>query len=424
MKAKVESFISSNTLFSHSNNLLVALSGGADSVALLRVLLDLGYRCKAAHCNFHLRGEESERDEEFVRHLCKKLEVPLYVAHFDTLQEAKQRKVSIEMAARALRYDWFEEVRKECEADVIAVAHHRDDSAETFLLNLLRGTGINGLRGIRPRNGYVVRPLLGVDRSEILSYLQSIRQDYVTDCTNLQDEYLRNKIRLHLLPLMEEINPAVKANILRTASHLDEAALIYAKGVDDSIKRVQTESGIHIPTLLSEVAPEAVLHELLSPYGFNSAQIQDILHSLFGQAGKQFLSATHRVVKDRDYLLLSLLESSQEKPLLQMEERAYDADFVIPRLRNVACLDADKLTGALSLRLAKSGDSFVPFGMKGRKKLSDYMTDRKFSLLQKSAQWVLCSGEEICWLVDERVDNRFRVDASTRRILLITHVPS
>lgn len=198
----------SETAFMPTDKVIIALSGGADSVALLCLLQTLGYNCEAAHCNFHLRGKESDRDEAFVCQLCAKRQVPLHIVHFNTVRTAEERHISIEMAARELRYEWFEEIRRKSGANVIAVAHHRDDSVETLLLNLIRGTGINGLRGIRPKNEHIVRPLLCLDRKEIINYLNRTGQDYVTDSTNLQDEYTRNKIRLNLLPMMQEINPS------------------------------------------------------------------------------------------------------------------------------------------------------------------------------------------------------------------------
>ena len=290
-KKKIEQYIDQEKLFTREDKILVTLSGGADSVALLRLLLDMGYTCEAAHCNFHLRGDESVRDEMFVRELCLQLVVPLHVQHFQTMEEAEKRHISIEMAARELRYAWFEQLRLQQGADVIAVAHHKDDSVETLLLNLIRGTGINGLLGIRPKNGNIVRPLLCLDRKEITEYLQEIGQSYVTDSTNLQDEYTRNKIRLNLLPLMQEINPSVKESLLRTSEHLNDAALLYKKGIEEGKQKVQTEQGILISALLQEPAPETLLFEILSPLGFNSAQIKDIFTSLNGQPGKIFLSS-------------------------------------------------------------------------------------------------------------------------------------
>lgn len=421
IQQRVIQYIEKENLFAKEDEILVALSGGADSVALLLLLHTAGYSLEAAHCNFHLRGEESNRDEAFVRQLCRKHQIPLHTIDFDTTQYAADKHISIEMAARELRYNWFEKLRKECPADVIAVAHHQDDSVETMLLNLIRGTGITGLLGIRPRNGVIVRPLLCINREEIIGYLQSIHQDYVTDSTNLEDEYTRNKIRLNLLPLMQEINPSVKNNLIETSNYLNDVAAIYNKGIEESKKRILTQQGIRISGLLKEPAPEAVLFEILYPLGFNSAQIKDIANSLNGQSGKQFNSREWRVIKDREYLLLEkMLEEGKNLPPFQLtkEEKEYTPDFQIPREKNVACFDADKLDGEISYRKWQTGDSFVPFGMKGKKKISDYLTDRKFSINQKERQWVLCCGERIAWLIGERTDNRFRIDETTRRIVI------
>lgn len=415
---KILQYIHQHKLFSPEDKILVALSGGADSVALLRLLLTLGYTCEAAHCNFHLRGDESNRDESFVRQLCKDFQVQLHLIHFETEKEAEERHISIEMAARELRYAWFEKIRKECGAKVIAVAHHQDDSVETLLLNLIRGTGINGLRGIQPQNGNIVRPLLCLDRKEIIEYLQVIKQDYVTDSTNLQDEYTRNKIRLNLLPMMQEINPSVKESILKTSQHLNDAATIYNKGIEEAKLRVLTKEGINIHALQQEPAPEAILFEILYPLGFNTAQVKDIYRALDGQSGKVFTSTSYRIVKDRELLLTSPIHETI-RPVLEITKQVYTQDFTIPRDKNAACFDADKLQYPLSLRLWQQGDTFVPFGMKGKKKVSDYLTDRKFSLLRKEQQWVLCCGEDIIWLVGERTDNRFRIDEGTKRVMVV-----
>lgn len=416
----VAGFIEKENLFARKDKILVALSGGADSVALLRVLLQLGYVCEAAHCNFHLRGEESMRDEAFVRTLCEQCSVPLHTVDFDTTDYAASHHLSIEMAARKLRYDWFEEIRLKTEAAVVAVAHHRDDSVETLLLNLIRGTGINGLKGIRPKYGYIVRPLLSVSRDEITDYLNALGQAYVTDSTNLQDEYTRNKIRLNLLPLMETINPSAKESIFDTANRLSEVANIYNKVMEEGRERVVHPQGISIEALLREPSPSSLLFELLYPLGFNSGQVEDVYSSLHGQPGRCFYSNEWCVVKDRDYLLLQKNdESLNDEPELQMERLVYTKDFVIPKAKEVACLDADKVTAPLTLRKWQKGDRFVPFGMKGKKNVSDYLTDRKYSVLDKEKMYVLCSGEDIVWLVGERTDNRFRVDAGTKNILLI-----
>ncbi|MDR0989160.1 MAG: tRNA lysidine(34) synthetase TilS [Prevotellaceae bacterium] len=423
---KVSHYIASRQLFAPTDKLLVALSGGADSVALLRLLLSLGYDCRAAHCNFQLRGDESDQDEAFVRALCEELHVPLQVRSFGTLEEASRRKVSIEMAARELRYAWFEELRQGHGLHWIAVAHHRDDSVETLLLNLIRGTGIHGLTGIRPRNGKVVRPLLCLNRAEIEEYLSWLGQPYMTDSTNLKDDYLRNKIRLDLLPLMQRIHPAVKESLQRTTEHLHDAELLYNRGIAEALERVRVGRHISIAALQQEASPGAVLFEVLHPLGFHAAQLDRILASLHGQSGKQFRSATHRVVKDRELLLIeSVDERTADTPpfTLRTTTLPMSETFQIPRSSSVACLDADTLQLPLTLRRLQQGDRFVPLGMKGQKLVSDYLTDRKYSLPDKAAQWVLCSGEQIVWLVGERIDHRFRLTDSTRSIYQVELLP-
>lgn len=421
IQQRVIHYIEKEDLFSPDHKILIALSGGADSVALLHILHAAGYHCEAAHCNFHLRGEESNRDEQFVRQLCQQSDILLHTIDFDTEKYATEKHISIEMAARELRYNWFEKTRAECQADVIAVAHHQDDSVETMLLNLIRGTGITGLLGIRPRNGAVVRPLLCLNREEIIRYLQSIGQDFVTDSTNLQDEYTRNKIRLTLLPLMQDINPSVKNNLIETSNYLNDVAIIYTKYIAEAKQNLLTTKGIPISSLIKEAVPEAILFEILHPLGFNSTQIKDIFHSLQGQSGKQFHSKEWRVIKDREFLLLERTHpEKKDTPPFQLvkEEREYTPDFLIPREKKTACFDADKLNEEIYCRKWQTGDTFIPFGMKGKKKISDYMTDHKFSIIQKERQWVLCCGERIAWLIGERPDNRFRIDETTKRVVI------
>ncbi len=422
-KRDVEKFIDQKSLFERRDKVLVALSGGADSVALLRVLHALGYQCECAHCNFHLRGEESNRDEAFVQQLCQKFDIPLHVTHFDTTDYARTHRISIEMAARELRYQWFETLRQSIGASVIAVAHHRDDSVETFLLNLIRGTGINGLKGIAPKNGYVVRPLLQESRENILDYLQHLNQEYVTDSTNLQDEYMRNKIRLNLLPLMKELNPSVSESIAATTERLADAALIYNKEREMAIQRVMKgEKVISISALLDETAPSSLLFELLHPYGFNSSQIKDIYQSLFGQSGRRFHSSQWEVLRDRDSLILHSFngeEINHIPPTLTYETVDITPDFIIPRDKHIACLDADKVTLPLTVRKWQAGDKFTPLGMKGKKNVSDYLTDRKFTLFQKEHQYVACQGDKIVWLIGERIDNAYRIDADSKRAVIV-----
>ena len=424
-KHRVQKFIEEKALFTLQDKVLVALSGGADSVALLRVLLSLGYTCECMHCNFHLRGEESDRDEAFVRALCEESSVVLHVTHFETEAYAKAHHQSIEMAARELRYSWFHQLKEEREASVIAVAHHRDDSVETFLLNLMRGTGIDGLKGIPVRNEHVVRPLLQESREDILNYLKAIHQDYVTDSTNLQDQYVRNKIRLNILPLMKEINPSVMESIQDTAFRLSEVASIYHQDRNFRLEQIVKKDSddfmqVSIRDVVTDIAPNALLHELLSPLGFNSNQVKDIYRSLeHSQSGKRFLSKEWELIRDREDLLLHRIKQEQTAPELIIEEVEYTPDFIIPRDKNIACVDADKVEMPLTIRKWQVGDKFVPFGMTGKKKVSDYLTDRKMSLYQKENQYVVCSKDHIVWIVNERSDNRFRITPQTKRVLLI-----
>lgn len=419
-RQKISRSINEKHLFAPADKIIVALSGGADSVALLRVLLLEGYTCIAAHCNFHLRGEESDRDENFVRTLCSKLNVPLQVVHFDTTGYASQKGISIEMAARELRYEWFEQIRTEVGAKVVAVAHHRDDSVETFLLNLVRGTGINGLKGIAAVNGTIVRPLLDVSREEILEFLKNLQQDYVTDSTNLQDEYTRNKLRLNVIPLLKEINPSVCESISETARRLCDVEAVYREAIKAACLRVtEGEGRFCISRIIKETAPLAVLFELLYPYGFNAAQLKDIYRSLEAESGRLFYADDYVLLRDRDYLLLKKREAADTPHILHQEVREVHAGFKVSRDPKIACLDADKLKEPLTLRRWQSGDKFVPFGMHGFKKVRDYLRDRKLSLFEKENQYVVCSGDDIVWLVNERTDNRFRVTEKTYRVMLL-----
>ena len=426
-KRIVDKYITEKSLFNTNDKILIALSGGADSVALLRVLLSLGYHCICAHCNFHLRGEESNQDESFVQKLCESLAVPLHINHFNTQEYADKHHLSIEMAARELRYEWFEQLRKETGASVIAVAHHQDDSVETFLLNLIRGTGINGLKGISPQNGYVVRPLLQVNRESIIDYLKHINQDYVVDSTNLEDEYTRNKIRLNILPLMKEINPSVSDSIIHTSEHLAEAAEVYHKERNETINRIinKKDGVIEIPidALLDETSPQSLLFEILYPYGFNSAQIKDIYRSLYTQSGKHFITESYRLLRDRNHLIIEAIckDEMEQAPILTYETHEITPDFVIPKDKRVACLDADKVCVPLIIRKCQKGDKFSPLGMTGKKNISDYMTDHKFTLFQKEKQYVACQNDQIVWLIGERIDHHFRLTTTSKRALIIRY---
>ena len=436
MHRKVRAYIEKKQLMSPDAKVIVALSGGADSVALLHVLLRLDYKCEAVHCNFHLRGDESLRDEAFVRDMCHKMGVGLTVADFDTVAYAGEKKISIEMAARDLRYAFFEKTAAEHGADMIAVAHHKDDVAETMLLNLMRGTGIRGLHGIRPKNGIVVRPLLCVERNEIIEYLEGANIGYVTDSTNLKSDYTRNKVRLQILPLMREINPSIVSTLAQTAERMAGAEKIYDKAIEKGKERVMINGNINLALLTAEPSPEALLHEILSPLGFNGMQSDDIMNNIDGDSGKEYSSASHSIVRDRGMLLVEKKEGDIPRvnmPLptegtietpqgcIAIEQTAFDGK--IDKRPSVAMLDRAKLRLPLQVRNVATGDRFRPFGMRGSKLVSDYLTDRKKSIIEKRNQLVVVDAQgEIVWLVGERVASTCAVTPATTDILRMTYI--
>ncbi|ERK00051.1 tRNA lysidine(34) synthetase TilS [Hoylesella pleuritidis] len=435
----ISDYISHYKLLKVNGKYLVALSGGADSVALLRVLLTLGYAVEAIHCNFHLRGEESDRDEFFCKTLCNKLGVTFHSVHFDTITYARQHKVSIEMAARELRYRYFERLCQDIDATAICVAHHRDDNAETVLLNLIRGTGITGLAGIAPRRGYIIRPLLGVNRQEIIEYLDSIKQDFVTDSTNLTDNVVRNKIRLHILPLLADINPSVSESIAKTADHVREATKYVESGVKAAVNQIckPTDRGCYISLdeLKKTISVKYTLYEILKTYGFNSSQIKQIAESLNVETGKEWHSKTHTTLIDRGHLLIELIDDKDILPLKIYEDGTYiygremtfyflskqiNGNNEVFKKPNCVCLDARNIHYPLIIRKIKAGDRFVPFGMTGSKLVSDYLTDCKMPLFKKRRQLVVTNDEgKILWLVNQRPSNEFCITPSSKKQLII-----
>lgn len=434
-KEKVKNCIARHELLGREHPVLVALSGGADSVALACVLQDLGYKIEAAHCNFCLRGAESDRDEAFVTDFCQRRKIVLHRRCFSTHAYAHEHHVSIEMAARTLRYDFFEQLLQERELDSVAVAHHREDNTETVLLNLLRGTGIRGLRGIQYRNGKVVRPLLDVSRQEIEDYLAECHQDYVTDSTNLQDEVQRNKIRLNVMPRMREIYPNADESIHQGARRLSDAFRIYEYGMDLLMQQVVHGNRILLEELNRTPAPETVLYEILSRMDFNPAQVAAIYEQQGGESGKVYESPTHRLLRDREALVLEkkAVRPARLEKVLPLEgimrvtddvtflisRSSYSSGGPLPREKNVICMDLDKVEFPLVVRTPQTGDRFMPFGMKGMKLVSDFLTDLKKNVFEKERQLLVCSGDKIAWVVGERPDDRFRVTEHTRHILRI-----
>jgi len=424
MWSNVVRYVEKYKLLNINELYVVALSGGADSVALLLLLQEAGYRIEAAHCNFHLRGEESDRDEAFCEQLCRNRNIPFHRAHFDTWTYAELHKVSIEMAARELRYKWFEQLRNDLGAAGVCVAHHRNDAVETVLLNLVRGTGLRGLCGIQPRNGYILRPLLCVSREEIETFLTGRGQEYVTDSTNLEADVQRNKVRLQVLPLLKTLNPAVVENIQRTAENL--------MGAQATLDAVLLHNNIHNVLNLSVyndcASREYVAYEWAKEFGFNGSQIRQILEA---ETGKIITSSSGcDILRDRDQLLV---EPSLKpmKPLRIPEEGAYvfneNSRFGVKRqpvfiskTADVATVDAAKVVFPLTVRRVEEGDRMIPYGMKGRKLLSDLMTDRKMTVFEKRRQLVVVDAQGvILWLVGLRVDARVAVGNATSEVLVL-----
>ena len=418
----MRNYIRQHHLLEEGARVLVGLSGGPDSVCLARILDSLGYGVVAVHCNFHLRGDESLRDEQFVVSLCQQMGWELHRVDFDTQTYARQQKISIEMAARELRYEHFRSLLHDTQAHVIAVGHHQDDNIETLLLNAVRGTGIRGLCGMQPRNNDVVRPLLCLTRQEILAHLADIQQDYVTDHTNLEDAYARNKVRLDVLPLLEHINPGAMKNLASTQENLAEVMKVYQQAMQQSLaecveQRANGEIYIHIAKLQSHPSPISILHETLSPLGFNKAQMEDMLHTLH-ESGKVFTAEGRRALVDRQHIIVE----AAHYPMPAIHQEVVDVqDLHMQKYPSHAYLDADKLHGELTLRTPRTGDTFAPFGMGGKRKLlSDFLTDQKLTLFEKEHQPLLMDGNEIVWVVGRRSSELYRVDEHTKRVLHIS----
>ena len=424
MLNKVKDYIRKHKLLNDNDLYIVALSGGADSVALLLLLDEMGYNIHAAHCNFHLRGEESDRDELFCESLCQQKSIPFHRIHFDTLTYAETHKVSVEMAARELRYHYFEELRSDIGATGVCVAHHQDDSVETVLLNLIRGTGLRGLAGIQCRNGHILRPLLCVSRKEIESYLQTKDQDYVIDSTNLEDDMLRNKVRLRVIPLLQELNPAVTENILRTSENLTEA-----QGILDSIVSLYKNSkSLDLNELNKYGSSEYILFEWLKDYGFNGVQVKEAMGA---ETGSIFTSSLgYDLLVDRGRFVVEPTLKSL-KPLCIPEEGTYVLDeetkisvkkvpVWVSREERVATLDASKVHFPLTVRRVEKGDKMVPYGMRGHRLLSDIMTDRKMTLFEKRRQIVVVDAKGIIvWLAGIRISDLCQIDDTTTEVVEI-----
>jgi len=426
-------FIEANNLVEKGQETLLAVSGGVDSMVLLDLFHKSGLNFSVAHCNFRLRGDESDGDEEFVIKQVGHLGAKTYVKRFDTIDYSKIKGISVEMAARELRYNYFRELCEKYGFDLVATAHHQDDLIETFFLNLARKTGIKGLTGIKPKSGNLIRPLLFINRESINNYAISNKIHFREDSSNDSLVYKRNYIRHKILPGFFEINPAFRENFLEGISHLKEVEEVYLYMIRKEKEKVlfpKNQTGIiHIGNLLNSAFPKILLYEILSEYRFNATVINEIFEGLSDVSGRQYFSPTHRVVKDRDKLIIN---ENQEKSqaVFYIDEgdiELFDpvnleiswfprADFKIPGDSNIACLDFDKLSFPLVIRKWNKGEYFQPLGLKGYKKLSDFFIDEKLSIPEKENLWVLYSSEKVAWVMGYRIDDRFKITPATRKI--------
>lgn len=429
-----ETHLKNNLSFLAKGKLLIAISGGLDSVVLTHLCHKLNLDIHLAHCNFNLRGDESDTDEEFVLNLTENLELEVFIESFDTVNFAKENSLSIQMAARELRYNWFQELAEQLHFDYIMTAHHADDNLETFLINVSRGTGLDGLSGIPETNGRIVRPLLPFTREDILNYAQEQNITWREDSSNASTKYLRNKLRNDVIPILKELNPKLLQNFAKTQNHLQDSKII----IDDALVRIQNKVVsidnnkvlIDIKKIKKLSKPKAYLYHLLNHYGFT--EWDDVCNLLDAQSGKYIASNSHRLIKDRTHLILIEIKVSNEFETLEVSENTTELvlgsnKLAFEEVDNISTtdhssifVDKDLLKYPLSVRKWKKGDYFYPFGMTGKKKLSKFFKDEKWSIPEKEQALLLVSNDDkVVWIINNRMDNRFRLTNNTQTILKI-----
>lgn len=451
---KFRSYIKQQHLFHPKDRLLLAVSGGVDSVVLCELCKQAGYDFTIAHCNFQLRGAESERDEAFVRSLEGKYGVKVLVKKFDTEKYANENKLSTQVAARELRYSWFKELLDKKNNDpgqpesmindqrstnnFLLTAHHANDNIETLLMNFFKGTGINGLHGILPKQGKIIRPLLFARKEELGAFAVDCRLDFVEDSSNASDKYTRNYFRNQLIPGLQNIFPQVEQNLLHNIDRFREIETLYNEAVLLHQKKLLEIKGneIHIPVLklLKTPAPATMLYEVMKTYGFTSHQTSEAMGLMKSDSGKYIASATHRIIKNRGWLIISPNNTAAANNILieeKMQKVQFESGYLhfealaasnqqLSTSNQVAMLDASQIEFPLLLRKWKPGDYFYPLGMKKKKKLSRFLIDQKLSLTQKERTWVIEMNKKIVWVVGMRIDDRFKIADTTRQVLQIS----
>ena len=430
-------YILTTNLFSPQDKLLLAVSGGVDSVVLTELCKQAGYDFAITHCNFQLRDADSERDEKFVMELAVKYNVPFHVVKFETKAIATERKISTQEAARELRYNWFEETREAGGYRYILTAHHADDNIETVLMNFFRGTGIKGIRGIEAKHGFILRPLLFARRSELVDFLIENKLDHVTDFTNEQDDYTRNYFRNKVIPFIEKSFPEVNDNIIANIARFKGVEMLYQQAVALHKKKLLEFKGneVHIPVLkLKKTHPiHSIVYEIIKEYGFSSTQVNEVIALLDSESGKYVQSSSHRVIKNRNWLIIAPNQTTESEIVIIEEignwqfamgnlqiETTPTSNIKPPTSNLLACLDAGEIKFPLLLRKWKQGDYFYPLGMKKKKKLARFFIDQKLSKTDKEKAWVIEMNKKIIWIVGYRIDDRFKITEKTKRVLKIT----
>ena len=431
MKNNFLHYIHEYKLFDNKSKILLAISGGIDSVCLADLLIRSGYNVEFAHCNFKLREEESDQDEIFVSDLANKNKIPFHHISFDTNHYALSNKISIQMAARELRYEWFEKVRREISADFIAIAHNKNDNVETFFINLINGTGLKGLRAIQNKNNFIVRPLMFASRNQIEEYVKLRSLNFTEDSSNKSKKYQRNKVRHDLMPLLKHINPSIENTIADEIEIIKNTYSIFKEQVDRVVKEIsyQTDDGIKISkNKLIKLEPiDTYLYEILNVFGFTD--LKSIKNSILSNPGKQFFSKSHRLLIDREFVFIEKVEDDFFKDILINEctlilnspiniSFKISSNNQIDKIKDTAYFDYEKLVFPLVIRKWKSGDKFIPSGMKGFKKLSDYFIDNKINRLLKEKILLICSNDDIIWVIGHRIDERYKATSKTKKMYI------
>jgi len=436
MQKHFEKFVAEHKLYEPGDKILLAVSGGLDSMVMLHLFIAKKAKIAVAHCNFKLRGKESDADERFVKLFCEKNSIPFYSTKFETKKYANKNQVSIQMAARNLRYEWFEKLRKKISANYISTAHHKTDVTETMLINLLRGTGISGLHGIYPKKNKLIRPLLFSTRSELEEFATANKITFREDKSNASTDYVRNQLRHWVLPQLAKINPEYEQQFYASSQNINQSELLYRQLIQEKQNTLQqlTKTDIRFSLVnLKKLNPlPTYLYEFLKCYDFTAAVCTEISEAIKGKTGKIFYSASHRLLIDRAALIVSKIETKAqaeqyqinkhdkvlEQPIrLSIKTVQNNSKFTLKSDKSIAQIDLETIDFPLVLRKWKIGDKFYPLGMKGSKKLSDFFIDSKLSIFEKEKIWLLCSGTKIVWIVNHRLDNRFKVNSTTQKII-------